>query len=120
MPRDHSQQGLLKPRRLGVLGKAQRVVAGSGGRPPLAPAPGEASEDAAAMAAAAAAAAEANRKRKAEMEAQQSPKPLLSVGEAKRRQSPVAEEVSRPRLRATPRGVQRTSLLPAGKVLRPG
>ncbi|PRW45719.1 hypothetical protein C2E21_5938 [Chlorella sorokiniana] len=94
------QAGLLKPRRLGVLGKAQRVVPAPAGRPPLAPAaagagaeqpPADAAEDAAA---AAAAAAEANRKRKAEMEAAQSPNPQLQMaglGEGKRRQSPCDE-----------------------------
>ncbi|KAI7845303.1 hypothetical protein COHA_001145 [Chlorella ohadii] len=92
------QAGLLKPRRLGVLGKAQRVVSTPAGRPPLAPAAGAAAaEQPAAEAAddaAAAAAAEANRKRKAEMEAAQSPNPQLQMaglGEGKRRQSPCDE-----------------------------
>ena len=90
------QAGLLKPRRLGVLGKAQRVVAGAPGRPPLAPvAEAAAAEQPAAGAGdEAAAAAEANRKRKAEMEAAQSPNPQLQlggVGEGKRRQSPCDE-----------------------------
>ncbi len=104
----HGQQGLLKPRRLGVLGKAQRVVAGSAGRPPLAPpsallsndasedgtaAPASATTSATASAATADTALEANRKRKADAEACQSPKQLLSVGEGKRRQSPAADEV---------------------------
>lgn len=94
--KDAAPQPLLKPRRLGVLGKAQRVVSGSAGRPPLAPAAAaEQQQDAVGGddAAAAAAAAEANRKRKAEIEAAHSPKPLLSVGEGKRRQSPCADEV---------------------------
>ena len=86
---------LLKPRRLGVLGKAQRVVPGSSSKPPLAPT-AEDGEAAAADDAAADAAAEANRKRKAEAEAAASPNPALllsGVGEGKRRQSPAADEV---------------------------
>ena len=89
------QAGLLKPRRLGVLGKAQRVVATPAGRPPLAPAAAAAEQQAAEAAGEdAAAAAEANRKRKAEMEAAQSPNPqlqLAGLGEGKRRQSPCDE-----------------------------
>lgn len=83
---------LLKPRRLGVLGKAQRVVPGSSGKPPLTPAAAEEAEAAAADDAA----AEANRKRKAEAEAAASPNPALllsGVGDGKRRQSPAADEV---------------------------
>lgn len=90
--KESGQAALLKPRRLGVLGKAQRVVPGSAGRPPLPPA-APADQQRSEAEAEGETAADANRKRKAEMEAAQSPKPLLSVAEGKRRQSPV-EEVS--------------------------
>lgn len=126
--KDQGQPGLMKPRRLGVLGKAQRVMPGSVGRPPLVPAVGAASAGAAGAAAGeqpppptlpqqrqsdlaaaaavdaeAAAAADASRKRKAEVDACQSPRPLLSVGDGKRRQLPADEaKASRPGFIADP------------------
>ncbi|PSC73666.1 hypothetical protein C2E20_3077 [Micractinium conductrix] len=120
--KDAAPQPLLKPRRLGVLGKAQRVVSGSAGRPPLAPAAAaEQQQDAVGGddAAAAAAAAEANRKRKAEIEAAHSPKPLLSVGEGKRRQSPCADEVKPASRTAAAAGAAAAPPRPAERQLPP-
>ena len=91
---------LLKPRRIGMLGRALRVAPGSKTPAPEGAAPqpaGSVAAPAAAVAPACLGAAgpaaqqageedEAGRKRKAEGEAAQSPK---AVGEAKRRQSPI-------------------------------
>jgi hypothetical protein len=93
--KEQPQAGLLKPRRLGVLGKAQRVVPGAVGRPPLAPPAATAAPPEAPPAPAGDDAADANRKRKAEVEALLSPKPPLSVGDGKRRQSPADEVCDR-------------------------
>eukprot|EP00887_Chlorella_sp_A99_P002275 scaffold10.g2275.t1 len=89
---------LLKPRRIGMLGRALRVAPGS--KPEEAPAAAEQGAD-----------EEEGRKRKAEGEAAQSPCPgslAAGLGEAKRRQSPGDQAKL---------GAERPGLPPASKAL---